>query len=59
MKSINVRHKYAGGWHVFFSEELPGLYVASQDYKIALDDVGPAITKLIELNDTDAGTVGA
>lgn len=48
--SISVKYKNAGGWHVFASDDLPGLYVASEDAKRAFDDVPLAIEKLLELN---------
>lgn len=48
--SIRVDYKNVEGWHVFTSEELPGLYVASQDPELAYNDVGTALEKLIELD---------
>lgn len=48
--SIGVQYKHAEGWHVFFSDDLPGLYVASEDPRKAYDDIAPAIEKLIKLD---------
>jgi hypothetical protein len=49
--SICVKYKYAEDWHVFASDDLPGLYVASRDAKKSFDDVGPAIQKLLLLDE--------
>lgn len=48
--SIRVDYKHVDGWHVFSSEKLPGLYVASKDAQEAYEDVGPALEKLLFLN---------
>jgi hypothetical protein len=48
--TICVNYKCVDGWHVFASDDLPGLYVASQDAKTAFDDVATAIEKLLHLN---------
>lgn len=48
--SINVQHKYRDGWHVFYSDDMPGLYVASDDPRKAYDDIAPSIEKLIKLD---------
>lgn len=48
--NLSVEYKNVDGWHVFSSDELPGLYVASQDAETAYNDVAVAIEKLIELN---------
>jgi hypothetical protein len=53
-KSTSVGVKYKStidGWHVFSSEELPGLYVASQDAELAYNDVATAIEKLLWLDE--------
>lgn len=49
--SICVNYKYAEEWHVFSSEDLPGLYIASKSAEAAYKDVAPAIEKLLELNE--------
>lgn len=49
--SVNVLYKHVEGWHVFYSDDLPGLYVTSQNPKIAFEDVAPSIAKLIELDE--------
>lgn len=49
--SICVRYKHAEGWHVFQSDELPGLLVANKDARIAFDDVGPSIKMLLKLDE--------
>lgn len=49
--SICVEYKFVDGWHVFASEALPGLYVASQDAKKAFDDVAPSIQMLLKLDE--------
>ncbi len=49
--SICVRYKFVDDWHVFQSDEVPGLYVASRDARLAFEDVGPAIKLLMKLNE--------
>ena len=51
MTSVCVKYKYVDGWHVFASDDVEGLYVASKDAKLAFDDVGPSITLLLKLNE--------
>lgn len=48
--SIRVDYKHVDGWHVFSSEKLPGLYVASKDAREAYEDIAPALEKLLLLN---------
>jgi hypothetical protein len=48
--SIQVNYKSVEGWHIFTSEELPGLYVASTNAKKAYDDVAIAIQMLMRLD---------
>lgn len=50
--SICVSHKYVEDWHVFSSDDLPGLYVASKDARIAFEDVATSIEKLVLLNES-------
>ena len=49
--SIRVDYKFVDGWHVFSSEQIAGLYVASQDPERAYNDVGTSIEKLLKLNE--------
>lgn len=49
--SICVSYKCADDWHVFSSDDLPGLYVASKVAKVAFEDVATSIEKLILLNE--------
>lgn len=48
--AICVRYKEVDGWHVFHSDDVAGLYVASPDPERAYQDVGPAIEMLMKLN---------
>lgn len=47
--SIRVKYKNVDGWHVFTSEDIRGLYVASQDAEKAFRNVGPAIQAGLKL----------
>jgi hypothetical protein len=49
--SICAKYKSVDGWHIFDSDDLPGLYVASRDAATAYKDVAPAIVTLIELDE--------
>lgn len=49
--SLCVNYKFAEDWHVFSSDELPGLYVASKEAEVAHRDVSAAIEKLLLLNE--------
>lgn len=49
--SICVKYKYADGWHVFASDDLPGLYVASEDGERAFNDIPRAIEMLLKLDE--------
>lgn len=49
--SICVNFKFAEEWHVFSSDQLPGLYVASRNAEVAFKDVAAAIEKLVFLNE--------
>jgi hypothetical protein len=55
--SICVSYKFVDGWHIFSSDELPALYVASLDPEKAFRDVGPSIELLLKLNDRIECTV--
>lgn len=47
--TIQVHYTCRDDWHVFRSDELPGLFVAHQDRKTAFDDVATSIAKLFHL----------
>ena len=47
---ICVRYLARDGWHVFTCEELPGLFVASTDRKLAFSDLPNAIRMLLKLD---------
>ena len=49
--TICVNYRNIDGYHVFTSEDVYGLYVASQDPEKAFKGVGPALQKLIRLNE--------
>jgi len=49
--SVCVNYTYAEEWHVFRSDDLNGLYVASKDARRSFDDVASAIEKLIFLDE--------
>jgi hypothetical protein len=49
--SICAKYKSVDGWHIFDSDDLPGLYVASRDAVTAYEDVAPAIEALIDLDE--------
>jgi hypothetical protein len=48
---LNVQYRFIDGHHVFTSEEVDGLYVASQDPRRAYDDLSHAIKQLVLMND--------
>lgn len=49
--SVEVRHKHVDGWHIFQSDDLPGLYVASCDPEKAFNDIPNAIQALVEMDE--------
>ena len=49
--SVCARYKNVEGWHVFQSDELPGLYVASRDAERAFHDVALSIQTLVRLDE--------
>lgn len=57
--SICAKYKTVDGWHIFESDDLPGLYIASKDAERAYNDIGPAIEKLIRLDEGLAVKVSA
>lgn len=48
---ICVKYKQVDGWHVFSSDDLLGLYVVSQNFELAFNDVALVIQKLLKLNE--------
>jgi hypothetical protein len=50
-KTICARYKGVDGWHIFDSDELPGLFVASRDPSAAFNDLAPAIEMLFRLDE--------
>ncbi len=48
---INVRYRFLDGHHIFTSDQVDGLYVASADPRKAYDDVIHAIRMLVLVND--------
>jgi hypothetical protein len=49
--TICAKYKNVDGIHVFYSDDMPGLYVAHKDAKTAFDDVGPSIQALLKLDE--------
>ena len=49
--AVCARYKNVDGWHVFQSDELPGLYVASRDAEKAFHDVALSIQTLVRLDE--------
>jgi hypothetical protein len=47
---VSVRRKVKDGWHVYTCDQLPGLYVAHPDDRIAYNDVPGSIAALLRLN---------
>lgn len=47
---VAVRRKVKDGWYVYTCDELPGLYVAHTDDKVAYNDVPAAISMLLKLD---------
>ncbi len=48
--SICVTYKFVDNWHVFRSDDVPGLYVASRDAEKAYEDVARSIELMLKLN---------
>ena len=53
---IDVQYRHMEGYHVFTSEDVYGLYVASKDARKAFDAVAPALELLLEKNYDIAGS---
>ena len=47
---IDVQYRHVEGYHVFTSEDVYGLYVASKDARKAFDGVAPALAALLGRN---------
>jgi hypothetical protein len=47
--TIHVQYRFVDGYHVFTSEEVRGLYVASKDPQKAFEDVAPVLRELITM----------
>ena len=47
---ISVSYRERDGWHLFDCDELPGLFVASQDRRRAFADLPDAIRMLLKLD---------
>ena len=49
--AIRVNYRFMDGYHVYTSEDVYGLYVASRDPQAAYAAVAPSLEKLIQLNE--------
>jgi hypothetical protein len=49
--TVCVQYRYIDGYHVFTSDDVYGLYVASQDAREAFSNIAPAIELLVKLNE--------
>ena len=49
--TINVQYRNVEGYHVFTSDDVGGLYIASKDPRKAFDDLKPAIELLVRKNE--------
>lgn len=54
--SICAKYKNVAGWHIFQSDELPGMYVASREAERAYNDIAPSIELLLKLDEGIACT---
>ena len=48
--TVQVAYSFRDGYHIFTSDEIYGLYVASRDARQAYESVAPAIRELARLN---------
>jgi hypothetical protein len=48
--TVSVQYRHRDGWHIFTSQDIPGLYIASQNAKAAYEDVPVAVKRLLELD---------
>ena len=51
LATVAVEYRYIDGYHVFTSNDVYGLYVASKDPRKAYDAVAPAIQQLLSVNE--------
>lgn len=49
--TIYVDYRIVGGWHVFTSEQVRGLYIAHSDQQTAYEAICPTIEKLLAENE--------
>jgi|GEM_PF-3397678 len=49
--TIYVDYRIVGGWHVFTSEQVRGLYVARSDQQTAYEAICPTIERLLAENE--------
>ena len=49
--SICAKYKHVAGWHIFQSDDLPGMYVASKDAERAYNDITTSIELLMKLDE--------
>lgn len=49
--TIAVKYEFKNGYHIYTSDDVCGLYVASKDPERAFNHVAASIEKLIKLND--------
>lgn len=54
---VLVRRTVKDGWHVYTCDELPGLYVAHTNDRVAYNDLPKAIGALVRLDDKVECTV--
>lgn len=47
--TVHVKHQFVDGYHIFTSDDVRGLYVASKDAREAFDSVSPILQELISL----------
>jgi hypothetical protein len=47
--TVHVKYRFVDGYHIFTSDEVRGLYVASKDAREAFDSVSPMLQELISL----------
>lgn len=48
---VTVHYRVVDGWHVFTSDDVYGLYVASKNPIEAVEDVIPSVKLLIKMNE--------
>ena len=53
---LKINYRCKDGWHIFTSKKIPGLYIASQDLKVAFDDIPEAIKILSKTRTAGVGS---